>query len=166
LPSGPMSGALPSQQGLDNQTLNELRPAASGNATQVLNVQSALAAAGFFRGPIDGNMTASTRAAIRQFQSVNRLPDTGELDAETSNRLMRSSAAGTAGSNGSTSTTGNRAAAGDPFANSFTGVPSSFVNPGTPATPAPTGPIFSTPFPIATPLNTSPAPPQGTTVQP
>src|SRR5207302_6965784 len=58
LPSPPTSGALPSQQGLDNQTTNELRPSSSLNATQVLSAQSALAAAGFFRGPIDGNMTA------------------------------------------------------------------------------------------------------------
>lgn len=154
------SGSLPSQQGLGAQINNELRPSPSLNADQVITVQAALAAGGLFRGPIDGNMTASTRAAVRQFQQIQRLPETGELDAETVNRLQRGAVSGGTGSNGATSTNGNRSAAGDPFSTSFTGAPP--TNPGSTGGTA----TFSTPFPISSTLNTSNAPPAGTLVQP
>ncbi|MDB4964768.1 MAG: putative peptidoglycan binding domain, partial [Myxococcales bacterium] len=163
LPSSPATGVLPSQQGFDARTNNELRPSSSLNVDQVANVQAALASGGFFRGPIDGNLTASTRAAIRQFQNTNRLPETGDLDRETMQRLSTGVVGGVGGNNGNTSTTGNRGAAGDPFSTTFGGVPTSGFSTGQSGVG---GPIFSTPFPISTPLNTSPGTPAGSTVQP
>jgi hypothetical protein len=164
LPSPTQAGTLPSDRGFDAQTNNELRPSSSLNVGQVANVQASLAAGGLYRGPIDGNMTASTRAAIRQFQEASRLPATGELDAQTMRTLAGTAANGSAGANGTTSTTGNRAAAGDPFSTTFTGVPTT-TGTGT-VGGGQTGPIFSTPFPLSNPINTSPAASPSATVQP
>jgi hypothetical protein len=155
LPATPNSPTLPSAQGLSAQTTNELRPSPSLDTTQVSDVQASLAAGGLYRGPIDGNMSASLRASIRQFQEISNLPQTGSLDAETMARLTRSAAVGGSGSNGTTSTAGNLSAS-QPFTPTVT-----------PTTPSPNGPvIFSTQFPLAAPINTSTAPPQGTLIQP
>jgi hypothetical protein len=160
LPSTPNSPVLPSQQGASATTANESRPSPSLNAEQVTNVQAALAAGGLYRGPIDGNMNASVRASIRQFQEISALPQTGDLDAETMARLTHSSVSGGTGSNGTTSTAGNRSAS-EPFSTTFTGVPPTPSN-----APQPGTATFSTPFQLSAPINTSPATAAGTTVQP
>ena len=49
----------------------------------VRQAQTALAAARFNPGPIDGVMGARTRQAIRDFQTARRLAPSGELDAAT-----------------------------------------------------------------------------------
>jgi hypothetical protein len=160
LPSAPTTGALPSQQGLGAQVTNELRPSPSLNAAQVANVQAALAAGGLYRGPIDGNMTGAVRASIRLYQQIQGLPQTGDLDAETAARLQ----SGSLGSNGATSTVGNRAAAGDPFSTSTT---QTSVPTTTTTTRTGGSTTAAAPFSISTPLNTSPAgAPPGITVQP
>jgi hypothetical protein len=161
LPSTPNSPALSSQQGLSATAANESRPSPSLDVAQVVNVQAALAAGGLYRGPIDGNMNASVRASIREFQQISALPQTGELDAQTLATLSHSSVAGAAGSNGTTSTAGNRSAS-EPFATTFTGVPA------TPTSSTPGGPpvIFSTPFQLSAPINTSPATPPALLIQP
>jgi peptidoglycan hydrolase-like protein with peptidoglycan-binding domain len=152
LPSPSSSiGVLPSQQGLGAQVTNELRPSPSLNPSQVTSVQSALAAGGLYRGPIDGTMSASTRAAVRQFQEINRLPASGELDAET---LARLQLPGSTASNGTTSTAGNRANA-EPFGvTTGTGT--------TNGTTTGTSTDTSKPFPLSAP----PTPPPGTLIQP
>jgi peptidoglycan hydrolase-like protein with peptidoglycan-binding domain len=43
-------------------------------------VQSALSKRGYYRGPIDGRIGASSRRAIRAFQSDQGLPVTGLID--------------------------------------------------------------------------------------
>lgn len=160
LPSTPNSPVLSSQQGLSSTATNESRPSPSLNVDQVTSVQAALAAGGLYRGPIDGNMNASVRASVRQFQEISALPQTGELDAETLARLNHSSVSGGAGSNGNTSTAGNRSAS-EANSTTFTGVPATRGSnaPGGTAT-------FSTPFQLSAPINTSPAPPPGAVIQP
>lgn len=53
----------------------------------VRNVQQALKDKGYDPGPVDGIMGPNTRAAIKQFQSDNNLPATGEPDDQTLARL-------------------------------------------------------------------------------
>ena len=145
--------ALPSSTGLGSEINNELRPSASLSTAQVADIQASLAAGGLYRGPIDGVLSGATRAAVREFQSIDRLPPTGLLDGETLSRITTGKSASTplnstsatlgsgVGSAGTTSTAGN-ASTVDPFT---------------------TGP---TPFPLSAPLNMSPAAPAGTTIQP
>lgn len=156
LPSPTTSGSLPSTQGLAATTTNELRPSPSLNATQVASVQATLAAGGLYRGPIDGNMTGSLRAAVRDFQQISDLPQTGELDAQTMAILSRSNATGgSAGSNGNTSTSGNLSSS-QPF--TTTVMPTSSGNGN--------GVTFSTPFQLSAPINTATTAPPGVLVQP
>jgi hypothetical protein len=161
LPSPSSTGALPSSQGLPAATTNELRPSPSLNAAQVADVQATLAAGGLYRGPIDGNMSGSLRASIREFQQIAALPQTGDLDAATMAQLTRSNATGGSGSNGTTSTSGNLSTS-QPFTTVLTTIP------GTPTTTTqpPTGTIFSQPFQLSAPANTSPTPPAGMFIQP
>jgi peptidoglycan hydrolase-like protein with peptidoglycan-binding domain len=42
---------------------------------------------GQYRGPIDGIMGPRTRQAVREFQKVNGLEQTGTLDQETMQKL-------------------------------------------------------------------------------
>ena len=46
-------------------------------------VQRALAQLGYYHGPFDGVVGPQTEKAIRWFQSVDRLPVTGEIDSAT-----------------------------------------------------------------------------------
>ena len=154
LPSNPPAAALPSQQGLPASVQNELRPSPSLSVDQVASVQASLAAGGLYRGPIDGNMSATLRASIRSYQQISALPQTGILDAETMARLTRSTLIGGTGSNGTTSTTGNLNVT-QPFSTTVT------VVPGTSSTAATT-----TPFSLSSPINTSPNAPAGVVVQP
>jgi peptidoglycan hydrolase-like protein with peptidoglycan-binding domain len=79
----PAGGALPSDQGLPGSVLRESRPPAALSPTQVVAAQSALAGAGFYRGPVDGVLTGTVRGAVRAFQQASQLPVTGDLDADT-----------------------------------------------------------------------------------
>ena len=47
----------------------------------VTDVQSRLAGAGYFRGSVDGYLTAGTRTAIAMFQDSHQLVITGRIDA-------------------------------------------------------------------------------------
>ena len=53
----------------------------------ILEAQIALDRRGISSGPIDGAVGSQTRAALRAFQQQERLPITGELDADTLQRL-------------------------------------------------------------------------------
>ena len=59
---------------------------ASG-VTSVTAAQRALAAKGFYRGPIDGIVGSRTTHAIREFQRQQGLPGNGSLTIETARRL-------------------------------------------------------------------------------
>jgi Putative peptidoglycan binding domain len=49
----------------------------------ILAVQRALVQLGYYHGPVDGVIGPQTEKAIRWFQSVDRLPVTGEIDSAT-----------------------------------------------------------------------------------
>jgi peptidoglycan hydrolase-like protein with peptidoglycan-binding domain len=53
----------------------------------IKRVQDTLHDKGFYKGPVDGIMGHQTRAAIREYQESEKLPVTGHLDAETSEKL-------------------------------------------------------------------------------
>ena len=54
----------------------------------VRNAQIALRDAGFDPGEIDGVMGRKTRAALREFQASQGLPQTGRLDVTTQQELL------------------------------------------------------------------------------
>jgi hypothetical protein len=161
LPAPTTAPSLPSAQGLPATTENELRPSPSLDASQVASVQASLAAGGLYRGPIDGNMSGTLRAALREYQALSDIPQTGNIDAQTMANLQRSALSGNVGSNGTTTTVGNRGAAGDPFSTSSPPAPLT----GTTATSG-SGTVFSAPFQLSAPINTSPATGQTATIQP
>ena len=49
----------------------------------VKKAQQALADAGYHPGPVDGKIGARTRSALMEFQQVNGISDSGELDQAT-----------------------------------------------------------------------------------
>jgi peptidoglycan hydrolase-like protein with peptidoglycan-binding domain len=159
---------LPSSTGLGSQVNNQLRPAGSLSAAQIVDVQAALAAGGLYRGPIDGVFSGATRASVQLFQQIERLPPTGLLDSETLARITTGRSTSTpagsggglgagVGSNGTTATVGNPATA-DPFTTLPVGTSGGTVILPTPVTP---------PFPLSQPLNMSPAmAPPGVLIQP
>lgn len=54
---------------------------------EIKKVQEALKAKGQDPGPIDGVMGPKTRAALKAFQKASALKETGELDAQTAEKL-------------------------------------------------------------------------------
>jgi peptidoglycan hydrolase-like protein with peptidoglycan-binding domain len=89
------TAGLPS--GTPGQPLaRDLRPPVSLTPSQVADLQTRLAASGFYRGPIDGLLDGPTLSAVRSFQQAARLPVTGLPDAETINTIGVSSAAAAA----------------------------------------------------------------------
>jgi hypothetical protein len=146
--------------GFSPQLNNQIRPSSSPNAEQLSSVQAALAAGGLYTGPIDGINSAATRASIAEYQQVQSLPVTGNLDAETAARLNRAASSGSVASNGATSTAGTAStASGFSSANGL--LPAGTPSPGS-GSPV----ITSQPFPLSTQINMSPFPPPGTTMQP
>jgi hypothetical protein len=83
LPTAPVSPSTPSTIGPNRQTQSFSRGAEVNDPTQVAATQRDLASLGIYQGPIDGQLDATTRAAVRQFQLTQRLPATGQLDADT-----------------------------------------------------------------------------------
>ena len=53
----------------------------------VREVQSVLRDLGYYPGPIDGTFGPQTRMALEKYQVAEKLPMTGQLDAETMERL-------------------------------------------------------------------------------
>ncbi len=143
--------------GFSPQLNNQIRPSVSGNAEQLSSVQAALAAGGLYTGPIDGINSAALRASIAEYQQLQSLPSTGNLDAETVARIER---APVTGSNGAASTAGTATSASG-FAAATGLLPA-----GTPSVGAGSAVITSQPFPLSVNINMSPFPPAGTTMQP
>src|SRR2546425_6189062 len=56
-------------------------------AKDIWAVQQALQARGIYRGPITGRLDQATHAALRDFQKLNKLVPSGEVDQATINRL-------------------------------------------------------------------------------
>jgi hypothetical protein len=83
LPNVPVGGALPTDQGFNSVITAEQRQPTTLAPTQVVDLQSSLAAAGFYRGPIDGVLSGTVRGSLKAFQASVQLPATGQVDAET-----------------------------------------------------------------------------------
>ena len=65
-------------------------PMATGgmaDAEQVRSIQKALQEKGMDPGPIDGVMGPRTQSALRAYQKDQKLPETGQLDAQTREKL-------------------------------------------------------------------------------
>lgn len=60
----------------------------SRSFVEIMLAQSALQQRGFYHGPIDGNLSKSVRQALMDFQRVDGLDVTGELDEELFHRLL------------------------------------------------------------------------------
>lgn len=159
LPIASNSIAAGNPNNLTPQLNNQIRPSSSANAEQVSNVQATLAAGGLYTGPIDGINSASVRASVAEFQQLQNLPVTGNLDAETMARLNRAPATGIA-SNGASSTAGTPSTATG-FSSAVGLLPT-----GTPSAGSGSPVITSQPFPLSVNINMSPYPPAGTTMQP
>ena len=56
---------------------------------KTFQIQKALKKAGFYKGPLNGRMTRSTKRAIRAFQKRNHLPADGIAGAKTWNLLKK-----------------------------------------------------------------------------
>ena len=49
----------------------------------IMSVQKELARLGYYHGPIDGIAGSETAQAVRWFQSVDKLPVSGQIDSAT-----------------------------------------------------------------------------------
>ena len=69
----------------DNDDYFDAQSTPSGIAPQesTMSVQRELTQLGYYRGPIDGIVGSKTEQAIRWFQSVDKLPVTGQIDSAT-----------------------------------------------------------------------------------
>jgi peptidoglycan hydrolase-like protein with peptidoglycan-binding domain len=79
--SGSQSEIPPRETGI------QLSRSAVSPGQDIRQVQVALKNQGQYRGPIDGIMGPRTRQAVREFQKVNGLEQTGTLDQETMQKL-------------------------------------------------------------------------------
>lgn len=81
-----MPGATP---GTGSGMSSTLPSAGNGYAStaQVRSVQQALQGKGMDPGPADGIAGLKTQQAVREFQKAQNLPQTGQLDAQTLQKL-------------------------------------------------------------------------------
>lgn len=97
MPSSPLtqtsSPARPLERAANDETTRwagEIAPAQSADAERVSRVQALLKAQGSYAGPIDGQVSADTKAAVKAFQRKAGLKPTGEVD----DALVRALSAG------------------------------------------------------------------------
>ena len=79
------------------------RGSAMGGQQDVREAQEALKVQGHDPGPIDGVMGSQTRQALKAFQSKNGLKQTGNLDAETKQKLNIEGSSGSSAGSGTRS---------------------------------------------------------------
>jgi localization factor PodJL len=85
--------ARPLERAANDETTRwagEIAPAQSADAERVSRVQALLKAQGSYAGPIDGQVSADTKAAVKAFQRKAGLKPTGEVD----DALVRALSAG------------------------------------------------------------------------
>lgn len=70
--------------------------AAVADDDAVRGAQVSLRNAGYYNGPVDGELTDATKAALRRYQLRNQLEPTGSLTPETAAALAKEPAAGAA----------------------------------------------------------------------
>src|SRR5688572_4924241 len=63
------------------------KPATATAASDILATQVALDRAGFSPGEIDGRSGVNLRRSVAAFQRANGLPESGQLDSQTTQRL-------------------------------------------------------------------------------
>jgi peptidoglycan hydrolase-like protein with peptidoglycan-binding domain len=61
--------------------------ASAASSEEIKSVQKSLNDKGYDAGPVDGVLGHRSRAAIRQYQSSEKLPVSGRLDTETAGKL-------------------------------------------------------------------------------
>jgi peptidoglycan hydrolase-like protein with peptidoglycan-binding domain len=61
--------------------------ASAATSEEITTVQKSLTDKGYDAGPADGILGPRTRAGIRQYQTAEKLPVTGRLDADTAGKL-------------------------------------------------------------------------------
>lgn len=83
--SGPGAGGSGSGSRMEQQ---ERRGQTDMQEKDIRQVQERLKEAGFNPGPVDGQLGAQTREAIREYQKAHGLPQTGQLDEPTRDLLM------------------------------------------------------------------------------
>ncbi len=67
--------------------LGVLPSASAASSEEIRTVQKSLNDKGYDAGPVDGVLGTRTRAAIRQYQTSEKLTVNGRLDTETAGRL-------------------------------------------------------------------------------
>ena len=71
--------------------------AAARSGDLVRDVQTALAAQGYYKGGIDGQAGPQTAAAIREYQRLYNMPQTGRIDSALADRLLGASSSSSGG---------------------------------------------------------------------
>ena len=66
-------------------------PATDESTSLIMSVQKELARLGYYHGHIDGLMGSETAQALRWFQSVDKLPVSGQIDSATVQALQMGS---------------------------------------------------------------------------
>lgn len=84
-PSAPAPSVLPDSTSRIERTIP--KPTPQELSIMVVRAQAALMRRGFYHGDIDGLLGPMTRAALRAFQQVEGIPQTGRMDIETLTRL-------------------------------------------------------------------------------
>jgi len=77
----------PQQLASDPTALDPAAPASLEESARVREIQRALKTAGFDPGPLDGQMGARTKTAVRDFQTANGLESDGKVGPKTWNKL-------------------------------------------------------------------------------
>jgi hypothetical protein len=90
-PVDPVKAVLQSAQNSPPKAGTDAKPttpaAKPPTTQQIIDAQTALIKLGLNPGVVDGQMGPDTEAAIREFQLNNKIPPTGQLDAETLKQL-------------------------------------------------------------------------------
>ena len=91
MPSTPGTGSGPGAGGSGSGTRmgqEERRGQTDVQPGDVRQAQERLKEAGFNPGPVDGQLGAQTKEAIKEYQKAQGLPQTGQLDEPTRDLLM------------------------------------------------------------------------------
>jgi peptidoglycan hydrolase-like protein with peptidoglycan-binding domain len=90
-PSTPGTGGEPGSTGSGSGTRMQQegrRGQPDMQQSEIQEAQERLKEAGFNPGPVDGQLGAQTKEAIRKYQKAHGLPQTGKLDESTREILM------------------------------------------------------------------------------
>jgi peptidoglycan hydrolase-like protein with peptidoglycan-binding domain len=83
----PTTGPAPPRETAAQPRSRQSEPAANSEGITIFELQERLSALGYKLGEVDGVNGPRTIDALKRFQSDNKLPVTGAIDAETVRRL-------------------------------------------------------------------------------